>query len=161
VQNIISTLSQGTSKINLSLSSSLKVFFIAAVHVNKHSSGLACGGLLSHHEPKGELQPNFSNFKLNSQDPALLLLHPFKHQSLPNAMISPSRPFFGRSTPSPTTPTYPETTETTRAYSLETVKHWKERDVADWLESLNYGQFTQKFTGILIRTDDWKAMVII
>ncbi|KAG2174456.1 hypothetical protein INT44_006719 [Umbelopsis vinacea] len=60
-------------------------------------------------------------------------------------MISPSRPFFGRSTPSPTTPTYPETTETTRAYSLETVKHWKERDVADWLESLNYGQFTQKF----------------
>jgi hypothetical protein len=104
--------------------------------------------LSSHHEPKEELQPNFSNFKLNSQDPALLLLHPFKHPSLPNAMISPSRPFFGRSTPSPTTPTYPETTETTRAYSLETVKQWKERDVAEWLESLNYGQFTQKFTGI-------------
>ncbi|KAH8553767.1 hypothetical protein BGW37DRAFT_487007, partial [Umbelopsis sp. PMI_123] len=61
-------------------------------------------------------------------------------------MISPSRPFFGRSTPSPTTPTYPEITESTKAYSLDTVKQWKERDVAEWLESLNYGQFTQKFT---------------
>lgn len=64
-------------------------------------------------------------------------------------MISPSRQFFGRSTPSPTTPTYPESTEPTRAYTLDTVKQWKERDVADWLESLNYGQFTQKFTGEL------------
>ncbi|KAJ2960218.1 hypothetical protein NQZ79_g4404 [Umbelopsis isabellina] len=61
-------------------------------------------------------------------------------------MISPSRQFFGRSTPSPTTPTYPENIEAPRGYSLDTVKQWKERDVTDWLESLNYGQFIQKFT---------------